>query len=139
MARVKTGLSRSERLLQKLERQEEEQIRKRLAAAGYMVDEVLMAFPLNKKAGRARLKVLLEYEELDKADPAADMTEIEYACRYHPCVVIDYVQYLIDEVGPPSAEEIPILRELFANNPDALKRFEILEKEWTKCLNELTD
>ena len=139
MARVKTGLSRSERLLQKLERQEEEQIRQRLAAAGYMVDEVLAAFPLGKKAGRARLKVLLEYEELDKADHAANMTEIEYACRFHPYVVLDYIHYLIDEVGPPSVEEIPILRELFANNPDALKRFEILEKEWTKCLTELTD
>jgi len=139
MARVKTGLSRSERLLQNLERQEEEQIRQRLAAAGYMVDEVLAAFPLGNKAGRARLKVLLEYEELDKADPDADMTEIEYACRYYPYVVINYVQYLLDEVGPPSAEEKPILRELFANNPDALKRFEQIEKEWTKCLTELTD
>lgn len=127
-------------MLDKLEQQKHEQIRRRVAGTGYMVDEILEAFPLDNKAAKARLMVFLEYEELNRDNQAVDISEIEYACWNFPAVVIDYVHYLLDEVGAPEVEELPVLKKLIVNqHPELIHRFAQLERTWIQCLKEMTD
>jgi|GEM_PF-7035031 len=135
MAGTNVALNRSQKLLNKLEKQDREQIQKRIARLGFVPDEVLTMLPLDKRATRARLLVFLEYEEINQASACSHITEIHYSCAFYPTVMIEYLHYLLDEVGLLPAEELDIYRDfIVATNPDVTEEFEQLERKWRACL-----
>ncbi|MFD2368873.1 hypothetical protein ACFSO0_02485 [Brevibacillus sp. GCM10020057] len=135
MAGTKVALNRSQKLLSQLEKQDREQIQKRIARLGFVPDEVLTMLPLDKRATRARLLVFLEYEEINQACACSHITEIHYSCAFYPSIMIDYLHYLLDEVGLLPAEEIDVYRDLIVTkNPDVTKAFSQLERKWKACL-----
>lgn len=129
------ALNRSQKLLNQLEKQDREQIQKRIARLGFVPDEVLSTLPLDKKATRARLLIFLEYEEINQAYACSHITEIHYSCAFYPTVISEYLHYLLDEVGLLPAEEIGIYRDFIVEtNPDVTEAFEQLERKWRACL-----
>ncbi|GAA4724167.1 MULTISPECIES: hypothetical protein [Brevibacillus] len=135
MAGTKVALNRSQKMLSQLEKQDREQIQKRIARLGFVPDEVLATLPLEKRATRARLLVFLEYEEINQAYACSHITEIHYSCTFYPSVMIEYLHYMLDEVGLLPAEEIDVYRDLIvATNPDVMQNFDQLERKWRACL-----
>lgn len=130
MAGTKVALNRSQKMLSQLEKQDRKQIQKRIARLGFLPDEVLATLPLDKRATRARLLVFLEYEEINQACVCSNITEIHYSCAFYPTVIIEYLHYLLDEVGLLPAEEIGIYRDFIVEtNPDVTEAFEQLERK----------
>lgn len=135
MAGTKVALNRSQKMLSQLEKQDREQIQKRIARLGFVPDEVLASLPLDKKATRARLLIFLEYEEINQAFSCSHITEIHYSCAFYPRVMMEYLHYLLDEVGLLPVEEIDVYRDLIvATNPDISEAFDQLERKWRACL-----
>lgn len=135
MAGTKVALNRSQKMLSHLEKQDRKQIQKRIARLGFVPDEVLATLPLDKKATRARLLVFLEYEEINQAYACSHITEIYYSCAFYPTVMIEYLHYLLDEVGLLPEEELDIYRDLIvATNPDVTEAFDQLERKRRACL-----
>lgn len=125
MAGTKVALNRSQKMLSQLEKQDREQIQKRIARLGFVPDEVLATLPLDNKATRARLLVFLEYEEINQASTCSYITEIHYSCAFYPSIMIEYLHYLLDEIGLLPEEEIDVYRDLIvATNPDISEAFD---------------
>lgn len=131
MTGIKTRLERTQKLVKRLEDEHREALHNRIQRLGYRQDEVLETFPLEQKAAKARLMVLLEYEELNMESPMELITEPQFASSFYPEVVLDYLHYLLDEVGVPPIAEIDIYREwILGANPSYTKDFDRLERKW---------
>lgn len=131
MAGIKTRLDRTQKLVKRLEDEYMDALNHRIQRLGYRPEEVFDTFPLEQKAAKARLMVLLEYEELSSESPMELITEPKFACSFYPEVVMNYLHYLLDEVGVPPVEEIDIYRNwILGTNPSYVEDFGRLEYKW---------
>ena len=134
MAGIKVRLERTQKLVMRLEDEYREALNSRIQRLGYCPDEVFSTFPLEHKAAKARLMVLLEYEELCMETSPELITEPQFACCFYPEVVLDYLHYLLDEVGVPPVEEIDIYKDwILGSNARFAEGFERLEQKWRVC------
>ena len=131
MAGIKVRLERTQKLVMRLEDEYREALNSRIQRLGYCPDEVFSTFPLEHKAAKARLMVLLEYEELCMETSPELITEPQFACCFYPEVVLDYLHYLLDEVGVPPVHEIDIYKDWMLDiNPSYTGDFDRLEHKW---------
>ncbi|GFZ87156.1 hypothetical protein GCM10008018_36650 [Paenibacillus marchantiophytorum] len=131
MAGIKTRLERTQKMVKRLEDEYRDALHNRINQLGYRLSEVLETFPIEKQAAKARLMVVLEYEEITVNGAMQLITEGHYACAFYPIVVIQYLHYLLDEIGVPPLDEIGLFRQLILEaQPDLKADFHVLERKW---------
>lgn len=137
MIGIKARLERTQKLVRRLEDEYRDALNTRIQRLGYRPDEVLADLPLEHAATRARLMVVLEYEELCMETQPELITEPQFACSFYPEVILNYLHYLLDEVGVPPVEEIDIYRGwILDTNPSYTEDFDRLEHKWRVCAAE---
>lgn len=131
MVGIKTRLERTQKLIARLEDEYRDALNNRIQRLGYRPDEVFGTFPLEHKAAKARLMVLLEYEELCMETSPELITEPHFACCFYPEVVLDYLHYLLDEIGVPPVAEIDIYKDwILGSDARYTEGFNRLEHKW---------
>lgn len=131
MAEVKVGFNRIKRMLIKIEEIKYKEMCSRISRLGFDVSEVIGFYPFNKLPARERLNVFLEYEECSEITKQEFKNDIEYACAIYPDIVINYINYVLDEVGVPPINEMNIYKELILrDHPDLIDEFEKIENKW---------
>jgi hypothetical protein len=138
MTAIKTSIKRTQKMIEELEKKNHERIILRIKHLGFDPDDVLNAFRIGNPFAKARLMVFLEYEELKELCRLKYVNEVRYACSFYPTVVINYIYYLLDEIGVPPIEELEIYKQLISEqHPDVIKEFEQLERKWKLCVEEM--
>lgn len=82
--------------------------------------------------------VFLEYEEIKVNGSMELITEGQYACCMYPTVVIQYLHYLLDEIGVPPVGEISLYRRwILEAQPDLESELDQLERNWKRFAAEI--
>lgn len=133
MPEIKVGYNRVKRMLIKIEDIKYKELCSRISCLGFDVSEVIGFYPFNKIPARERLNIFLEYEECSEITKLEFKNDVEYACAIYPNIVINYINYVLDEVGVPPISEINVYKELILREHEELKEeFEKIESKWKR-------
>ncbi|WP_341280232.1 hypothetical protein [Paenibacillus sp. FSL H8-0537] len=137
MSKVKARLEQAKKQIQRIENQHRDAMSIRIQRLGYDSNEVLEAFSYKHKAGNARLMVWLEYQEINLECPMELIAEVEYAGSFYPEIILNYLHYLLDEVGVPPLEEIDIYKAVILKSHSelAMNMYQ-LEHKWRQYSEE---